>query len=135
LPAIYVDTAHYIALLIVDDNLHHRAIRVADSLVDDTFVTSDPILVELLAFVNTLGEHHRARAVQLIRRLRDTATIEIVPQTRDLFDKGLDLYERRVDKAYSLTDTMSMVICAERGIHSVLTHDHHFAQEGFEILL
>jgi hypothetical protein len=30
---------------------------------------------------------------------------------------------------------MSMEICRERGITSVLTHDRHFAQEGFEVLL
>jgi predicted nucleic acid-binding protein len=28
-----------------------------------------------------------------------------------------------------------MVVCRENGIERVLTHDRHFAQEGFEILL
>jgi predicted nucleic acid-binding protein len=135
LPAIYVDAAYYIALLIVDDNLHDAAVRISENFTDETFVTSDPVLVELLTFVSGLGEHHRSRAVTVIRRLRTDASTEIVPQTRDLFDKGLDLFERRSDKAYSLTDTMSMVICRERGISAVLTHDHHFEQEGFEILL
>ena len=51
------------------------------------------------------------------------------------FDAGLELYRRRPDKGYSLTDTMSMVICREHDIEQVLTHDRHFAQEGFEILL
>ncbi len=41
----------------------------------------------------------------------------------------------RLDKEYSLTDCMGMVICREYGITDVLTHDHHFAQEGFTILL
>jgi predicted nucleic acid-binding protein len=30
---------------------------------------------------------------------------------------------------------MSMVVCADLGIAEVLSHDHHFEQEGFAILL
>jgi hypothetical protein len=30
---------------------------------------------------------------------------------------------------------MSMVVCSELGLSDVLTHDLHFVQEGFTILL
>jgi hypothetical protein len=30
---------------------------------------------------------------------------------------------------------MSMIVCREQGISDVLTHDEHFRQEGFTILL
>ena len=59
----------------------------------------------------------------------------LVPQTRELFDAALNLYEQRIDKGYSLTDCMSMIVCREQQITDVLTHDHHFMQEGFTILL
>lgn len=59
----------------------------------------------------------------------------MIRQTPELFDAGLELYHRRPDKGYSLTDCMSMAICTEQKIEQVLTHDRHFAQEGFEILL
>ena len=59
----------------------------------------------------------------------------ILPQTRELFDAGLALYAARLDKGYSLTDCMSMVVCHDLGIEQVLSHDHHFAQEGFAVLL
>jgi len=45
------------------------------------------------------------------------------------------LYESRSDKAYSLTDCMAMNVMRKRGIIDVLTHDTHFTQEGFHILL
>ena len=45
------------------------------------------------------------------------------------------LQRRRLDKGYSLTDCMSMVLCHEQGISDVLKHDRHFEQEGFAILL
>ncbi len=41
----------------------------------------------------------------------------------------------RPDKGYSLTDCMSMIACRDLGITDVLTHDRHFAQEGFAVLL
>jgi predicted nucleic acid-binding protein len=59
----------------------------------------------------------------------------VIRHTPDLFLKGLDLYESRLDKGYSLTDCISMIVLRERRITDVLTHDRHFAQEGFNILL
>jgi predicted nucleic acid-binding protein len=40
-----------------------------------------------------------------------------------------------LDKAYSLTDCISMNAMRERGLTDILTNDHHFTQEGFHILL
>jgi predicted nucleic acid-binding protein len=59
----------------------------------------------------------------------------IVAHTHELYESGLAMYESRPDKGYSLTDCISMIICRQRQITDVLTHDHHFAQEGFTILL
>lgn len=39
------------------------------------------------------------------------------------------------DKGYSLTDCISMNVMRAQGMAEVLTHDGHFAQEGFTILL
>jgi predicted nucleic acid-binding protein len=56
-------------------------------------------------------------------------------QKQALFISGLTLYEARLDKSYSLTDCVSMVVMQQEEIQEVLTHDKHFAQEGFTILL
>jgi len=61
--------------------------------------------------------------------------IEVLPQTRQSLLQGLELYKARSDKSYSLTDCVSMVTMRERNIADVLTHDRHFAQEGFRLLL
>jgi predicted nucleic acid-binding protein len=45
------------------------------------------------------------------------------------------LYEQRHDKGYSLVDCTSMTTMRRQGISEVLTNDHHFTQEGFEIVL
>ncbi len=52
-----------------------------------------------------------------------------------LFRRGVRLYERRLDKAYSMVDCMSMVIMNERDLTDILTNDEHFAQEGFTLVV
>jgi len=57
------------------------------------------------------------------------------PQTHQSFLDGLALYKARPDKEYSLTDCISMEAMRQEGISEILTHDNHFTQEGFTILL
>jgi predicted nucleic acid-binding protein len=132
---VYVDAAYYIALLLENDDLHRAALRISADLLGTALITSDPILVEVLAHTSRLGPRTRRESVGLIDDLRASDGVRVLPQTRELFDAGLDLYRRRLDKGYSMTDCMSMVICREPEITEVLTHDQHFAQEGFTVLL
>jgi len=48
---------------------------------------------------------------------------------------GLELYARRPDKSWSLTDCISFVVMTDRGLTEALTGDHHFEQAGFRALL
>src|SRR5207302_10588264 len=105
------------------------------TLVGCQFVTTDEVLTEVLAAFCQAGPVLRQRAVTLVRRLYQRSTITIRPQTRATFLTGLALYEARPDKSYSLTDCVSMETMRQEGINEILTHDNHFTQEGFAILL
>ena len=61
--------------------------------------------------------------------------IMIRPQSHRSFLDGFALYKVRTDKGYSLTDCISMVAMRRRASREILTHDNHFTQEGFTILL
>ena len=61
--------------------------------------------------------------------------VTVVPASPDLFRAGLDLYGRRLDKEWSLTDCTSFVVMREQGLTEALTGDHHFEQAGFKALL
>ncbi|MEE8302175.1 MAG: hypothetical protein V3S24_07050 [Candidatus Tectomicrobia bacterium] len=50
-----------------------------------------------------------------------------------MFLDGISLYESRLDKAYSLTDCISMQIMRRDGLIEGLTNDRHFTQEGFQV--
>ena len=81
------------------------------------------------------GEANRALAVRLIERVTASARFRVVRSSDDLFERGFDLYRRREDKAWSLTDCISFVAMADEGLTEALTADRHFGQAGFTVLL
>ena len=69
-----------------------------------------------------------------IDALWDDPTITVIPLSRALLRRALELYAARKDKDWGLTDCVSFVVMREGGIHEALTGDAHFEQAGFRIL-
>jgi predicted nucleic acid-binding protein len=134
-PEIFADTFYWIALANPADSSHRAAgaFDLANS--EATLVTTDEVLSEFLNYFASAGERKRSIVVGMFEEAMKHAAIEVVPQTRQSLLRGLDLYKARSDKSYSLTDCVSMMTMRERNITDVLTHDRHFAQEGFRLLL
>jgi predicted nucleic acid-binding protein len=108
---------------------------LADEPGDSEVVTTEEVLVELLAFFAGRGSLLRTRAVAFVRGLRNRPQVVVLEQSHESFLRGLDLYERRADKGYSLVDCIWMAVMRERGITEVLSGDEHFRQEGFVPLI
>jgi uncharacterized protein len=132
MPEYFVDAWFLIARLDRFDAHHSQARRLESRLKLATLVTHDAVLTELLAYFSGEGAKARVEAAQGVREV--AARFIVIPGSRDLFLRALDLYERRPDKEYSLVDCMSMTLMRERGITHVLTNDHHFRQEGFTVV-
>jgi predicted nucleic acid-binding protein len=77
----------------------------------------------------------RGHAIAFVRGLLDDPQTTVVPAGRTLLERAFELYAERPDKDWSLTDCVSFVVMAERGITDALTADHHFEQAGFTALL
>ncbi len=132
---VFIDTSYLIAILKPTDDRHEKAKTVSQSLGNIQQITSEMVLTELLNAFCTRGKSFRQMALNVLDDLRSDPNIEIIPQSTELFEQACRYYKQRLDKEYSLTDCASMVIMRERGIDKVLTHDHHFQQEGFKALL
>lgn len=132
---VFVDTFYWNALANPRDSWHTRVIQASKTLSPVRMLTTDEVLVEFLTFLSKEGSDLRKAAVALVRKVRDNPNITVVPQSRASFESGLRLYADRLDKQYSLTDCISMETMRLYGLIDVLTHDHHFSQEGFNILL
>ena len=69
-----------------------------------------------------------------MRHILTESSARVIPQSRESFLAGLDLYLARPNKGYSLTDCISMQTMRREGIAEALTNDRHFEQEGYRAL-
>ncbi len=132
---LFVDTLYFVALINLNDQWREKALRVKSETSNAKFITTEIVLIEVLNFFSEYGENLRRQVSLFVRDVLEDVDFEIVPYTETTLLEGLELYESRLDKGYSLTDCISMNICRELNINEILTHDHHFEQEGFKILL
>lgn len=126
---VFADTNHFVALLSPRDQYHHRA--VAASKQQNKVFTSEFVLLEVGNFFLLPAE--RQKFVHFCNLLRNDQNIVIVPVTTTWFQRGLDLFAKRPDKEWSLTDCISFEIMADHQLTHALTADHHFVQAGFTI--
>ena len=132
---IFADSAHWIAMVSPDDGLHAAAAKQMLAVGSRPIITSQMVLVEFLDGAAVRGAYNRNRAAAYAERIPLLPNVRVISQTPELFDAALALYKQRLDKAWSLTDCASFVICEREGITDVLTHDHHFTQMGLNTLL
>ena len=100
-----------------------------------SLITTEEVLGEFLTAVSAQAERTRRLACRLVHEILTDPAIEVVAQSHESFLAGLELYERRPDKDYSLTDCISMNVMRRKGLREILTNDRHFSQEGFGRLL
>lgn len=133
--SVFLDTAYVYALLNTRDQWHERALLWQQKIVDEgrELITTELILFEIADGLSTIK--YRQQAINVIDALQGDPLVEIVPATTLLLNSALDLYRRRADKDWGLTDCASFRVMQERGLSEVLTVDEHFRQAGFNVLV
>jgi predicted nucleic acid-binding protein len=132
---VFLDTAYAIALSSSRDEHHQKALSLADQLeIDGTkLITTRAIILEI---GNALSKQdYRQASVTLMESLEEDPNVEIVPLTEELYKEAFEMYAKRMDKEWGITDCISFIVMSERGIQEALTTDRHFTQAGFEALL
>ena len=130
---VFADTLYWIAIFLPGDPWASAAMAV--DLSGASLITTEEVLSEFLTAVSAQAERTRCLACRLVREILTDPAIEVVAQSHESFLAGLELYERRPDKDYSLTDCISMNVMRRKGLREILTNDRHFSQEGFGRLL
>lgn len=129
---LFADTSFFIAPLSDKDDYHQKALFFAEN-VAAKLVTSIWVLVETGDALS-----HRLRRNQferLLSFLNSQTLTEVIPVDQSQYSSGLDVFEKRRDKDWSLTDCIAFQLMRERGMNAALTSDHHFIQAGFRALL
>ncbi len=73
--------------------------------------------------------------MEFIDGLRADPSIRIIPARRSVLESGWELYQKRIDKEWSLTDCISFLVMQKLRLADALTGDRHFEQAGFRMLL
>ena len=132
----FADASFLLPSALDEPDLRQQALAVLARHPGTELVTSDGVLTEMLARVARKGPRARAGAAALVRRiLSPEGEFTVVSTTPRRFDRGLALYEARLDQRYSHVDCVSMAIMDELGIKHVLTFDRDFHGEGRYIVL
>ena len=129
---VFADTFYFLALLNVKDTAHEKAVAISKSQ-GAPLLTTAWVLTELAD--GLADSPHRRVFRHVVEDLRDDPETVIVPPSRKLFEQGMDLYNARGDKQWSLTDCISFVVMEQHGVQDALTGDRHFEQAGFRALL
>jgi uncharacterized protein len=131
---VFADTFYWIALFNPTDAWHKRVLAFSQSVGPCHLYTTEEVLSEFLTYCSAAGPHTRQQAAALVRSLFEDPHMTVIRQRHASFLTALSLYETRRDKQYSLTDCSSMENMRRQRLSEVLTNDHHFSQEGFQIL-
>ena len=129
---VFADTTYWIALVVKQDQYHERA-QSWSLQISGRIVTTAAVLLET---ANALSRPAwRVAAISLIDHLQQRDDVSILPLSADLWQRGCELYRSRHDKAWSLTDCVSILVMQEAGLNDALTADEHFRQAGFRAVL
>ena len=127
---VFADTFYWVALLNPEDSAHDAVVTYSRRRGAGVVITTDEVLTELLTSC-AANPYLRSRAASNVRNLLAHPHMRVMAQGRAGFLDGLELYESRQDKGYSLVDCISMQVMRKEGLIEVLTGDRHFEQEGF----
>jgi predicted nucleic acid-binding protein len=132
---LFLDASYLIALAVPADEHHARACEFVPKLETSArlLVTTQAVLFEVADALSK--PRHRLAAVRLLESLAADPRVSIVPTDGVLYQRALDLFSRRADKEWSLTDCVSFLVMEDHGLSESLTTDEHFEQAGFVALL
>jgi hypothetical protein len=104
---LFADTSFFVAFLNPHDKSHASAdIYMADHA--GVIVSTDWVLAELGNYFAT--GLNRPLFAPFVTQLRKDPRFSIVRANDTFFDLGVDLYHRRLDKRWSLTDCISFIV-------------------------
>jgi len=129
---VFVDSFYFVACLNLRDQHHENAMVYAHQPLAG-MVTTRWVVMEVADALATSACRNKVAA--FIAALEADPNMTIVEAHSSLFQRGLELYDNRPDKEWTLTDCISFVVMADEELADALTGDHHFEQAGFRALL
>jgi predicted nucleic acid-binding protein len=135
---VFWDTSAFVALGNADDDLHEPAVRLSESLAREQahILTTSAVLTEVANTFSRSGWRHVAQnLVESVRRSAVLGVARVIHVDEDLWQRARELFLRRPDKHWGLTDCTSFVVMDDESIRRAFSSYRHFEQAGFERLM
>ncbi len=131
---VFVDTGAWIALALLADPLHARAVEAWDELLRHgaRLATSVPVILETFTFLDRNAT--RDVAIAWKNALDKVQTLRILECTKVDLSGAWSFFERRDFHKLSAVDATSFVLMTRERIRRAFTFDHHFASAGFRLV-
>jgi predicted nucleic acid-binding protein len=126
------DAFYFFALVNPRDVCHARAVDFAREF-RGVVVTTRWVIAEVCDGLATAT--NRRLALALVRQVTTSNRFRLVHDSDRIFAQGFELFAKRDDKDWSLTDCISFAVMREGRLTDALTGDRHFEQAGFRALL
>lgn len=128
---LFVDTSAWFAYVNRGDREHPAVAKVFQAF-EGRLITSNFVFDEV---VTLCGARLGWRAAEQVGdTLLDRAVVDLVRLTARDEGAAWTLFRQRSDKTYSFTDCTSFTLMHRLRLRTALALDHHFWQEGFEVL-
>lgn len=136
-PTIFVDTSGWGHFFIQNEPFHREAKALVYALRREGyhFVTTNYILAELIALMQSPLKRPRHEQIQIVESIRNEDWIQVIHIDEALDELAWELFRSRRDKSWSLVDCASFIVMQQEQILYALSTDHHFEQAGFVNLL
>lgn len=128
---VFADSFYFFALISERDSAHDRALSWGLNWAGG-ILTTKWVLLEIGDGLAT--SQQRIIFPSFFRSFCSHLNVRVLGWEDDLFEAGLDLYENRSDKQWSLTDCISFTAMQREGVREALTADHHFEQAGYRAI-
>jgi predicted nucleic acid-binding protein len=130
---LFVDTNAFVAVFDEDDDRYERANTVLDGIEDGSLpygplYTSRYVLSET-ATVLLYGSSH-GDVVEALASIRESASLNVLEVTEQLFDKTADQFAQYDDQEISFVDHMNSVLSEEYGIEHIFAFEEDFRTLG-----
>ncbi|MGH7738771.1 MAG: type II toxin-antitoxin system VapC family toxin [bacterium] len=131
--SLFLDTSFLYALEDSSDQHHQEAIGLWQKILKNPpqLILTSYIFDEITTLLQSKLGH--AKATEAGNRLLQSALVEILHVTSELFQEAWAYFNKHKDKGYSFTDCVSFAAMNQRSIKNALSFDKHFRQAGFKI--
>ena len=131
---VFVDTGAWIALALLADPLHARAVEAWDELLRHGARLATSVLVVMETFTFLDRNATRDVAIAWKNALEKIRYLRILECTKSDLSGAWSFFERRDLHKLSAVDATSFVLMTRERIRRAFAFDHHFASAGFQLV-